>query len=161
MASFKTPLDYFNAMRTVSGGKLYRYPYAAYSVLLCKFRHGLGPRFHSLFRLAEVPQERWNGYLQDETLRLVLRSINPPSAREIVNDKLAFHDHCVAQSLPTIPIFCAIEQPDSKYPKSPVTVETEEDWCRRMGDLPDRLFVKLIDGSWGVDAFVAERKGDQ
>lgn len=86
-----------------------------------------------------------------------LRSINQPTAREVANDKLAFYDHCLAHSLPTIPVICAI-QGEGNHPKSSIAVETEKAWCERLNTAPDRLFVKPIDGARGKGSFVAERR---
>lgn len=161
MPTLRTPLDYFNAIRVAVRRGSFRYPNAIYSVLASRFYHGLGPRLHSLFNLIDVPRDRWNDYLVDERLRVVLRSINQPAVRDLVNDKLAFHDHCVDHSLPTIPVICAIQEGDGSHPKSFATVETEGEWCDWLDGAPDRVFVKLIDGTWGMDAFIAERKEEQ
>lgn len=161
MASLKTPLDYLNAMRTATRRQPARYPYAIYSVLVSRFHHELGPKFHSLFNLVDVPRKQWNDYVENERLRRVLRRINQRAERDMVKDKLAFHDHCVANALPTIPVICAIEGSEGIHPKSPALTETEGTWCERLDASPDRLFVKPIDGTWGRDAFVAERMDGQ
>lgn len=157
MASVTTPLDYLNAVRVAAKNQWYRYPGAACSVLLSRFGHGLGPRLHSLFCLSDVKRAQWDDYLVDERLKVVLKSINHPAARELVNDKLAFYEHCVANDLPTIPIVAAIVRVDDKCPPSRATVETEQQWCDRMETAPHQLFIKPIDGTWGIDAFVAEQ----
>lgn len=161
MPSLQTSIDYCNAVRTAARGRPTRYPYAVYSVLASRFRHRLGPRFHSLFNLADVPRDRWDDYLADDRLRRMLCTINPFAVREIVIDKLAFHDHCVEHSLATIPVICALQGNDGSRPESVATVETQDEWCDRLKSAPDRLFVKLIDGTWGIDAFVAQRSGEQ
>lgn len=160
MRSIKTLRDYVNAVRTAAGGKIFRYPQALHSVMLSRLRYGLGPRFHSLYNLIDVPQERWHEYLVDQRLRTVLRSINPTALREVVYDKLAFYDHCVTHSLPTIPILCAVQSREGESPKSVFSVQNESEWCIRLEKAPEKLFVKLIDGTGGVDAFVAIRQGD-
>ncbi len=156
----KTLLGYLNAVHTAAHGRPTRYPYAVYSVLASRLQHGLGPRYHSLFNLADIPRDQWDDYMADDRLRPVLLSMNQFDARVVTIDKLAFHDHCVAHSLPTIPVICAVNY-DGSFPESLATVETAEQWCDRLEKAPDQLFVKLIDGTWGIDAFVAQRKDNQ
>jgi hypothetical protein len=161
MPSLRAVSDYINAVNTAARRRLFRYPYAIYSVLSCRFRYGLGPKFHSLFNLGGLPRERWNDYLENDRLRAVLRLINQPAGREVVNDKLLFHAHCVAHSLPTIPVICAIQGRDSNHPETDVIAMTEREWCDRLDVSPDRLFIKPIDGTWGRGAFVAKRLAQQ
>jgi len=109
----------------------------------------------------DVPRARWGDYLLDEKVRVVLRRVNPASEREVVNDKLAFHEHCVANGLATIPILCAIDKVAVGPDKAGIVARSEREWVEHLELAGDRVFIKLIDGSWGVDAFIVDRVGER
>lgn len=160
MPSLSTPRDYFKAIHLASGKRIARYPASARSVLLSRFGYGIGPRLHSLFGLMDQPRNTWKGFLIDENVRIILRRINPSDRREVVNDKLAFYEHCLKQGLDTIPILCAVdnERPESTQETllSRVLASSPAECAMRLWHCQQSLFVKMIDGSWGQDAFVAE-----
>lgn len=159
MPSLSTLSDYFKAIHVASGKQLTRYPASAYSVMLSRLRYGIGPKLHSLFGLMDQPQEKWGNYLLDENVRVILRRINPPDCREIVNDKLAFYEHCLQHGLDTIPVIAAVDNKASGEQRSGLLVSSSAEWDMRLQDCNQSLFVKLIDGSWGQDAFAAEPSG--
>lgn len=156
MPSLSTIGDYFKAIHIGSGKRFTRYPSAARSVLSSRLRYGIGPRLYSLFRLMDQPQENWKNYLVDEDLRLVLRRINPACHRELVNDKLAFFEHCVEHNLETIPVICAMDNAVSEGTQSDVVVSNSAEWSMRLKHYKEPLFIKMIDGTWGQDAFAAK-----
>lgn len=162
MPSLSTAADYFKAIHVASGKRIARYPVSAHSVLLSRFSYGIGPKLHSLFRLMDQPRGTWQDFLVDEDLRVILRRINPLSRREVVNDKLAFYEHCLEHGLATIPILCAVDneaQGTQEGRQSAVIVSSPEEWALRLQHCQQPLFIKLIDGSWGQDAFAAEPTG--
>jgi hypothetical protein len=160
MPSLATAADYFKGIHAASGKRMVRYPAAAHSVLLSRFSYGMGPRLHSLFGLIHQPREKWKDFLVDEDIRVILRRINPPALRDVVNDKLAFYEHCLEQGLETIPIICAVDskvtQASQEGQRNPRLVSSPAEWAMRLRHNAQPLFLKLIDGSWGQDAFAAE-----
>jgi len=163
MPSIRTPSDYINAVRTASQGDVRRIPRSIQSVLIAKFGYGIGPRLHSLFSLCDLPRETWGDFLVDEKLRHILRSINPPNARRIAEDKLAFYYHCIKHSLQTIPVLSAVNVDSTllhKAKEACITPSSETEFIASLTEAPDDLFFKPIDGTWGLGAFVAKRCGE-
>lgn len=156
MPSFSTVADYCKSIHICSGRRVVRYPASAYSVLLSRFRYGIGPRLHSLFRLMDQPEVNWKHYLIDEDVRVILRRINPMDSREVVNNKLAFYDHCLEHNLDSIPVLAAVDSKAVGRQHSKVMVFSLVQWTERLKQCEQPLFLKLIDGSWGQDAFAAE-----
>jgi hypothetical protein len=132
-----------------------------HGVLMSRLKCGIGPRFYSLFGLADVPQERWQDYLLDERLRLILRRASPSEARALATDKVAFHGHCVENGIATVPIVAIVDRKatDNSAPGWTLVVRTANEFEARVDGQHERLFVKLIDGSGGEDAFTAEHAG--
>lgn len=161
MPTLSTPRDYVKSMHVAARGRLSRYPVAIHSVLLSRFGYGIGPRLHSLFGLADVPKERWGDYLLDEKGWAILRRVNPSENREVVNDKFAFYMHCLANALPTIPVLCVIDQAAVGRDEAGVIVCSKEEWVEKLQNINGHLFLKLIDGSRGVDAFSIKKINQQ
>lgn len=149
--------DYWRAVRTASGGAWHQVPPSIHSVLRARIAYDIGPRYHSLFDLIHTPEREWPEFIIDNGLKHLLRKLNPPAAREIVNDKLAFMRHCQQHGLPSIPIVAVI---DRAQPEDALNGLEIARWQTLLADAPSELFIKLIDGTWGIDAFVAERNGD-
>ena len=124
-------------------------------VIKARLRYGIGPRFHSLYDLARVPEHEWSEFVIDERLKKQLRQVNPPEARVIVGDKLAFFRHCRRHAIQTIDILATLDGLD---PDDALNGLDLNRWYILLRDAPDRLFFKLVDGTWGIDAFVAERQ---
>lgn len=153
--------DYRLAIATARREHKLSMPRAIRSVLTAKLRYGIGPRFHSLFELATHPESAWPDFLLDEPLKVVLRRMNPEQHREVVNDKLLFMNHCMAHGIATIPLVCAVDRhPRTACPPA-LLAKDQSDWCRLIDAGPNEQFVKLINGSWGLDAFLIERRGGQ
>lgn len=130
---------------------------AVSSVIAAKMMHGMGPRFHALYGLASVPRRRWNDFLPASHLEAMLQQVNPKAAREVVNDKLRFHEHCRVKGISTIPI---IAGPASSVEYSPD--DYIRDWCRRVASWKgDSLFLKKVRSAHGDGAFKATRINDQ
>jgi hypothetical protein len=150
--------DYGNAIISASAGNPLRSPGQAWRVLQARLKHGIGPRFYSLFQLRDIRPAEWPHYLIDEPLKMIQRRLSPPESRAIVDDKLLFHRHCVAHGLPTIPLVCVIdtlphEGADHARPQRGAELGA------LVREAADRLFFKLIGGSHGESAFRAERSG--
>jgi len=109
----------------------------------------------------DVPKEQWNDYLLDKKGRTILKQINPPTDRELVNDKFAFYRHCIASDLAVIPTLCVIDKNAINPDKADVVVNSKKEWEKKLQDTDDKLFIKLIDGTYGIDAFSTYRINQQ
>ena len=161
MPSLSTVAGYIRAVHVAAGRRVTFYPVSAYSILLSRFCYGIGPRLHALFGLIDEPQEKWKNYLVDEDLRVILRRVNPLCHRELVNDKLAFYEHCNEHNLDTIPVLCAVDKNATEGHGNANIISSVDEWAVRLQGWRQPLFLKLIDGSWGEHAFVAEPVGDE
>lgn len=150
--------DYHRAIGTAAEASWRRIPGSAYSVLKARLRYDIGPRYHSLYDLIRLPEREWPEFIIDNGLKNILRKINPPEAREIVGDKLAFFRHCQKHDIPTIEILAMI---DRNAPADPLNGIEVAQWESLLQSAPAGLFIKLVDGTWGIDAFVAERSGPE
>lgn len=146
--------DYRRGVATACSASGRPAPDGLLRIVWSRSRHGIGPYFFALYDLARTPRARWRDYVIDERLKPIQRTLNPPAARTLVGDKLAFSRHCHAHGLPTIPVVIAIEP---RAAADEVNGKAESVFVRRIQDAPDRLFFKLIDGTWGIDAFIARR----
>jgi len=146
--------DYHRAIRAASSGNPLRAPRGLTSVLVARAAFDIGPRFHSLYDLASVPRKDWAEFIIDVALKKIMRRVNAPEDREVVNDKLRFFRHCEAHGLRSIPILGAIDRTSDDPTLNGVDNSA---WVEQMKSAPDKVFVKLIDGTWGIGAFVAER----
>lgn len=155
MKALSVVSDYRRAIRAASSGNPLRAPGGLASVLVARAAFDIGPRFHSLYDLARVPRKDWPEFIIDVGLKKVMRRINAPEDREVVNDKLRFFRHCEAHGLPSIPILSAIDR-TSDDPT--LNGADNSGWVEQMGSAADKVFIKLIDGTWGIDAFAAERR---
>ena len=146
--------DYRRAIRNATSGKATSLPVGIVSVLRARAFHNIGPRYFSLYDLARVPEELWDEFIIDEDLKSILRRINAKEAREVVFDKIAFSRHCNTHAVPTIPILATI---DRHSPSDPLNGLDPKKFELLLTNAPSELFIKLIDGTWGVDAFTASR----
>ncbi len=160
MPLISTVADYLKAIHITSGKRISRYPVSTLRILQSRFRYGIGPRLFSLFGLMGQKREKWGDYLVDENLRVILRRINPSSRRKAASDKLAFYEHCLAHGLDTIPVLCAIDNRPPEGQLSELAISSAEEWAVRLQHCREALFIKLIDGTWGKDAFWAEPTGE-
>ncbi|WP_018861125.1 sugar-transfer associated ATP-grasp domain-containing protein [Thioalkalivibrio sp. ALJ3] len=138
-----------------------------HGVLKARFRHRIGPRYYSLFRLAAVESAQWDDYVIDnEAYRDHFRACSAERYRRILNHKSLFFEHCQRHGLPTptlraiIPTSAATSAGDGLDVSGPVT-PTVQHWLEFLGDGTDDLFIKTDDGSYGDGAFSATRRGDR
>lgn len=150
--------NYRNAILTATEGGC-TLPAAAYSVLLSRFRYGLGPEFHSIFELWKKPTASWKNYIGSLEANETHKAFSRPEDQQLTNDKLAFAAHCIDHGLPTIPIICAIDsKPNPLCAEIPNGFELET-WLKIMRSAPTRIFLKPIAGLHGTGAFSATRVG--
>lgn len=156
----KTLSDYGNAIRTAREGGC-SLPAAAHSVLLSRFKYGLGPQFHSIFELWNKPTASWENYIGSDEVNEAHRVFSHKSDQQLTNDKIAFADHCRANGLPTIPVICAIDRKANVHPAGIMNGLDLENWLAIMSSAPARIFIKPIAGIHGTDAFSATRTGNE
>lgn len=155
----KTLSDYTNAIRTARDGGC-PLPAAAHSVLLSRFRYGLGPQFHSIFELWNKPTASWKNYVVSREVNDSHLRFSRARDKQLTNNKLAFAQHCMANGLPTIPVICAIDRKASLQSGEILNGLALEDWLAIMNSAPERIFFKPIAGSHGTGAFSATRTGN-
>lgn len=133
-------------------------------VLKARFRHHIGPRYYSLYRLAAVEPSRWSDYVIDnEDYRDHFRARSAELHRRIINRKTLFFAHCQRHGLPTPPVRAIIplSEPspggDSLDIPGPVAPNVRR-WLELVRDHADDLFIKSDDGSYGDGAFSAARR---
>lgn len=73
-------------------------------------RLGIGAKMFSLYSLAQVPRSTWGDYMINEPLKLRYAKITSLEARRLADDKVLFHDHCVAHGVATAPILALVTQ---------------------------------------------------
>lgn len=155
----KTLSDYGNAIRTAREGGC-SLPAAAHSVLLSRFKYGVGPQFHSTFELWNKPRASWKNYILSREVNDTHMTFSHARDQQLTNDKLAFAAHCMAHDLPTIPVICAIDRkPGRDRGEIPNGLELH-DWLEIMKAAPAHIFLKPINGAHGTGAFSASRAGD-
>lgn len=133
---------------------------SAYRILEARARHGVGPVQYSLYRFSSKPRAEWGDYVTDgPDFKGFLRERNPESGRRITKDKLAFHHHCLAHGLPTVPIICTIGRPpDASGARVPIPeADSLENWRAILEAAPRQLFIKPIDGTHGEGAFTVDQ----
>lgn len=69
-------------------------------MLLAKAWHGLSAQEYGLFGLDREPWSKLGGYMTKKQTTALFARINPPDQRSLVEDKLAFHRHCMKMDLP-------------------------------------------------------------
>lgn len=155
MKALSVVSDYHRAIKTAASGNPFRAAQGLASVLLARAAFDIGPRFHSLYDLARIPRKDWPEFIIDVGLKKVMRRINLPEDRKVVDDKLRFFRHCEAHGLRSIPILSAIDRTSDDLTLNGVD---QSRWTEQLRSAPDKVFIKLIDGTWGIDAFAAERR---
>jgi hypothetical protein len=161
MKLFSVLSGYCDAIRVASRAALMRVPQAAISVLIARMRYQIGPRYHSLFGLMDVPESEWKNFILDKDANPKLLAVNRHENLEWARDKNAFAAHCRMNNLPTIPIICVIDRTPSEDLAGIPRVSSAEDMEGILADAPDQLFFKLIDGAHGESAFLATRRAGE
>lgn len=130
--------------------------------LLAARRRGFGPLYHSSFRLANTPSDRWADFVTDKEMNLASGRLNGnDTGLQLARDKLAFTRRCLEHGLPTIPVLAAIvESPSENLPDLgdfPL-VSDAQSLERHLEAAPARIFLKPGDAAHGDGAFVATRE---
>jgi hypothetical protein len=128
-------------------------------ILLARFRYGLGPRLYSLYRLWRKPHAEWADYIDDHRNKQWLHSLNPSKRRYLVDDKLAFFQHCVENNLATVPVLGVIPGSDRQCSTPVPEVACPEMLAALLARHPDGLFIKPAGGSHGEGAFSVQATG--
>ncbi|WP_018175029.1 MULTISPECIES: sugar-transfer associated ATP-grasp domain-containing protein [unclassified Thioalkalivibrio] len=139
-----------------------------HGVLKARFRHRIGPRHYSLFRLATVDPSHWQDYVIDnKAYGDHFRAISAERHRSTVSRKSLFFAHCVRHGLPTPPVQAIIPPghetpPVEGSPEGAGTVVTSaRRWLEVLQAGEEDLFIKPDDGAYGDGAFSATRRNDR
>lgn len=149
-------VDYFNAMR-VATGKVGFFRSVS-SVLSARLYYGIGPRYHSVFRLFSVPNSEWSSYIDSNDSNRITGAINGKENYALARDKLIFHRHCIDSDIPTIPILGVIGVVND-YELS--RVDSLSEFEEFLLSCPSHIFFKLTDGAHGDGAFSARLSGNE
>ena len=147
--------DYLRAIRQSAQATPLKVPQETIRVLRARFTHKIGPRYYSLFELDKRAPQEWSRYIQDPESNPQLREVAGENLI-LARDKLLFTEHCLNAGLPTVPIICYIDNgarralPDKR-------IASIAAWESALENAPNRIFVKLIAGAHGTDAFSATR----
>jgi hypothetical protein len=134
---------------------------SARRVMRARLKYDVGPLYYSLYRFSVVPEKDWSGYATDSgAFKQALRRASPAEAHWIARDKALFYKHCIQSGLPTIPVCCVIGVTAEQSKYEVPSVRTLDQWLSFVRSAPDEMFVKPINGSYGLGAFVIERKGE-
>jgi hypothetical protein len=125
-------------------------------ILLARFRYGLGPRLYSLYRLWRKPLVDWADYIDDHPNKSWMHSLNPSEHRYLLDDKLAFFQHCVENNLATVPILGMVSGSDRPCSSYVPEISGPEMLAEFLARYPDGLFIKPAGGSHGEGAFSAQ-----
>lgn len=150
--------DYFKAIQTAASRKPHRLPLGACSVLRAKLGFQIGPRYHSLYGLADKPATKWPEHIDEDRANWVLVHLSPREQHLALRDKLAFTAQCQRKKLPVAPILFRHDQvADVEIDAMIPNVRTAGQLEAQLRTAPDTLFAKLIDGAHGAGAFRATR----
>lgn len=150
-------IDYSRAIRAAAGSP-HRLPFGIYSVLKARLGFGIGPLRHSLYRLFDKPEASWAGYIDENEANKALIRLSPQDDHIALRDKLAFTVRCQRSGLAAAPILFRLDrEQDSDADDLIPNVRAAEQLRSALQQAPDTLFVKLIDGAHGADAFRASR----
>ncbi len=132
----------------------------AMRVARARLKYGIGPLPFSVFDISRVPESSWAEYIAKKSdSDPILLSANPEDMHRFARNKVLFHQHCRRAGLPTIPIICHIGgSPDPL--EDGVELVTEAERLRVLLGLATHFFAKTIAGSYGAEAFVIIRRGE-
>lgn len=129
--------------------------------MLARLKYGVGPLYYALYRFSHVPRSEWGNYVTDDpSFKQLLMDINPEEIRVIANNKLMFHEHCLRNSLPTIPALCVVTNELNLQTHGVERVTTAEQLRATLRTAPEEMFVKPMAGTYGEGAFVLRRRGE-
>jgi hypothetical protein len=151
---------YSAAVSQASQASLLRLPPSLISVMRARVSYDIGPRFHSLFDFRRKAASHWNDYLLDRDFKKRLREANGDQ-RAFTGDKVRFTAHCVENGLTTIPILALIDSQPTAASAAFARPTSADELAQVLERAPARLFVKLIDGTLGIDAFALTREAGQ
>jgi hypothetical protein len=133
-----------------------------YELLVARLRYNVGPRYYSLFELADCPRAVWDNFITDDPwFKNLLEQMSSQDARLIADDKALFYQHCTKHGLATIPLLCLVSAHTvPQYANVPCATNVAE-WRAALANAPDELFIKPVDGTFGEGAFTTCRTEDR
>lgn len=142
--------DYRNAIRVAASEVgIFR---SVTSVISARLRWGIGPRYHSVFRLFSVPKSDWPSYIDSNESNKITGAINGKENYRLARNKLDFYRHCMDRGIPTVPILGVIGASNvCGVPE----IESLSDFKDFLQSSPSDIFFKITDGAHGDGAFSA------
>lgn len=153
--------DYARCVYLESRGNPARALQVATAVLRARAKHGIGPMNYSLFRFSGVPSSRWDNYVTDKQFYVrIFKKHVPESVNRLVDNKVLFYQHCLANGLPTIPIICGLGQLPGHAPDGVIAhVENFDQWEAVLRSSTGDIFIKPMYGAHGEGTLAVRRTG--
>lgn len=123
-------------------------------VARARLKYGIGPFSFSLLRLAQAPETGWRNYITKvKTFLPVFDVLAPAHMRRVAGNKILFHEHCVREGLPDIPIICRLGGTRTPVGDIVTHVTDADELAARLVSAPRQLFIKPTHGMQGRAAF--------
>lgn len=133
---------------------------SAARIMHARLKYDVGPFYYSLCRFWDVPEREWSEYSTDDgSFKRSLRQASSPAARRIADNKVRFYEHCIDNRLPAIPVVCVMTDDDEFVSPLTPNVRRLDEWLSAIESAPDEMFVKPVEGKYGVGVFPIERTG--
>lgn len=147
--------DYWNALVCGARGRGAGAATVPAEILLARFRYGLGPRLYSLYRLWRKPRVEWGDYIDDHRNKPWMHRLNPSERRYLLDDKLAFFQHCTSNDLTTVPVVGLMQRGELRGNTPVPEIADPAMLAALLARHADGLFFKPAGGSHGEGAFSA------
>ncbi len=92
--------SYLDTAKQIGERRQQAWPLVLMRMLLTKASHGLSAQEYGLFGLDRQPWSKLGTYMTKKQTTALFTRVNPPGQRSLVEDKLAFHRHCLKMDLP-------------------------------------------------------------
>jgi hypothetical protein len=143
-------------------GRFMRMLPMALCIVRARLKYGIGPMKFSLLRLAQAPEATWCNYItRMRTFLPVFKLLIPENMRRLSTNKILFHEHCLRQGLPHIPIICRLGGTPHPVDEAINHVTDAASLDAALLSAPQELFVKPVHGNQGRAAFALTRHGDR
>jgi hypothetical protein len=120
--------------------------------ILCK----LGAQDFMLYNLDAKPARSWKEYLTKSAMNSLQAEVNPAMHKNLVTDKVLFHERCQARNIPTPPVLAVIAAHTKKSSGDGLpVVETAAQLQDLLSGFGNRtLIIKDQHGAWGKGAIM-------
>ena len=108
-----------------------------------------------LYNLDAKPARSWKEYLTKSAMNSLQAEVNPAMHKNLVTDKVLFHERCQARNIPTPPVLAVIAAHTRKTGDGLPVVETAAQLQDLLSGFGNRtLIIKDQHGAWGKGAIM-------